>query len=396
MARGWVWLVVVAGACAGSDEPLEPHALWGGPDEWEPITCAWEDRVDDPEVDDGSVSDVALASDGGLVAAGSISRSDDVEYWLRRYSAAGEVAWTTESEPGGYHRYIQALALDAQDRIGVAGDIGRPDGFFNLWAAGFSATGDEVWSLDPALLGSNEDACLSPGGDLYVTGNIITPEHPSTGSLLWLGKFAIDGTLAWSTMEAGDRSRRNEGMMVVCEPSGGVVVVGDLAKPDGYSETWVRRYDADGDPLWTTTLGDPQGTSPDAALEDGDEILVAVQLADRKRLYRLAVADGAITADLPAPERRILAADDGGTYVDGHFFFDIDPGCRNAGQDPCSLVPYWGYAYFDWNAEQVWWRADTTGIPNDETRNAVTTVAVGDGVRVAAGTLQNDIWLCRE
>lgn len=387
---------MAACACTGSDERPEddrPGPIWLGPDEWDPLACAWEDRVDGGANVVDSADVLALASDGGVVVGGSIHHSaEDDAHWLRRYSATGEVVWTTESAlKGGFG----AVALDSRDRVGATGVIG---GYaMHLWVGKYRATGALAWSVDLGTEGSGADVCFAPTGELYATGSVVDPEH-SSATFVWVGKFAGDGTLLWDHTEAGVPSNNTRGVALVCDPSGGVVVVGQLRAEDDHGESWIRRFDPAGDELWTTIIRDPQGTSPDQILFDdtGDQLLVAVQLADGTRLYRLALADGAITADMPAPENHIFAADAGGTFVDGNFAHDTDPECRNDFGDPCELVPYWGYAYYDWNAELVWWRAATSGEPDEESQNAMHSLAAGDGVRVLAGVVEDDIWVCHE
>jgi hypothetical protein len=395
MLRRALVLLLAGSGCTGSDEPPAGQSS-GVPEDWEELACAWEDRVDGGAdiIDWADVA--ALASDGGVVVGGAIHPSAyDEMVWLRRYSATGEVLWTTQDEPGGdLSPLIWRLALDPQDRIGATGYIAHPDHAMDLWVAAYEATGELAWSLDLGSEGKGNDACFAPTGELYVTGEVIDLEH-SAGTLLWVGKFATDGTLLWTHSEAGQPGN-NEGTALVCDDSGGVVVLGALIRDGGYGDSWTRRYDPDGNELWTTIVTDPQGSSPEELLFDGtrDEVLVAAYRVDGKRLYRLALADGAITAEAPAPEQRIFAADAGGTYVDGNFAVEGDPDCDDPYGDPCELIRYWGYAYYDWDAELVWWRAATTGVPNEESRSEVHSLAVADGARVLVGSLEDDIWVC--
>jgi hypothetical protein len=387
---------VIAGGCGGSDD--RSRAIWLGPEEWDPLACAWEDQLDGGGGLIDSAGEIALTADGEVVVGGGINPSaQEHRTWFRRYSRTGEVVWTTDSALPGFRGWFNALVLDDQGRIGLTGTITDENYREDFWVAALEASGELAWSIELDTGGGGQAACFAPGGELYVTGAVTDTEHNSA-SFLWLGKLAADGTLLWEHTEPAAFPGQNEGQALVCDESGGVIVVGDVLNGVTYSETWVRRYDPDGASLWMTTFSDPQGTSPDAALLDGArrEVLIAVQFAASKRLYRLALSDGAITAELPAPEQRILAADDGGTFVEGNFAFDADTECEDPLGDPCQLVPYRGYAYYDWNAELVWWRAATAGIPNDEAQNAVHALAAGDGGRVLVGAVQDDIWVCHE
>jgi hypothetical protein len=348
MLRRTILLLVAGAACGGSDD--SPGLDWLAPDEWDPLACAWEDRV----VGAGGVADwagnAALTSDDGVVVAGAIHPSAEEERsWFRRYSATGEVVWTTDTVLAGFRGGVSALALDHRDRIGLTGGIVADDATKDVWVAELEATGELAWSIDVGLVGSGKAACFAPDGELYVTGE-IADRADSSASDIWIGKLAADGTLLWDHTELGPPGR-NQGGALVCDPSGGVVVLGALIGDGGHYESWIGRFDPVGDALWTTIIA---GSPEQALLSAGDEVLVAVHAAGGKRLHRIALSDGAIRADLPAPEQFILAADAGGTFVSGNFALDGAPGCQTPAGDPCELIPYWGYAYYDWDAQLVW------------------------------------------
>jgi hypothetical protein len=398
MLRGALCLLVVAGACGGSDD--EPGPLWGAPEEWDPLACAWADRVDSGGGPD-TAHRVALTSNGDVLVAGGIA-GEDQSLWLRRYSATGEVVWTNDdaASVGEPSRTVEAMAVDHQDRLGLTGFIWDDyDGDF--WVAQYEANGELAWSVDLDTGGHGEAACFTPTGELYVTGGALDPEDNSSlyATRIWLGKLAADGTLLWERTESGLQPGQTGGHALVCDESGGVVVLGSMILADGYSESWIRRYDPQGEALWTTEVADPHGTAPQAMLPGptaAAELLVTVRIFDHTQLFRLDLADGAIRSDRLAPDQLMLGTDEGGIFVDGNFDVDADTGCEDDLGDPCAVVPYWGYAYYDWDAELRWWRADTSGIPNDEAENAMHSLVAGDGGRVLVGAVQDDIWVCHE
>ena len=390
-------LVAVAGsACGEGDGDPGTTPL---PEEWEPPACRWEDQAGGAGSDRGVA--LAFASGGGVVAGGLV---DDPEsraraYWLRRYSAAGDLTWTREGALSIYAGEISALAVDPDDRVGVAGVIEEDNNRNDFWVAAFAAGGEPAWSLDLDNGGRGAGACFTPTGELYATGSAADPDYRS-GTLIWVGKFAVDGELLWSDTDHGtDQGWQNGGDAIVCDPAGGATVLAHIVVPGGPesigpdTHTWIRRYDADGGVSWTTILGEEfDSYYPGAMIADpaGDNLLVTAG----PNLSRIDPADGAITEELPLPPGAMLAADVDGPYIEGDFSRKVDPDCVDDDFTECERIYYWGYAHVDWQGEPIWWRADTTGVA-DSVDGSVNALALGeDGALAVAGSRQGDIWVC--
>lgn len=395
MHRWIVMVLAAAGACGGDSDAGTPPL----PEEWEQPACAWEDQAGG----DGGDQAVALAfaSDGGLVAGGLVD--DPVTraraYWLRRYSKTGEVTWTREGGLSVYAGEISAVALDPGDRVGVTGWIEEDNYRNDFWVAAFEAGGEPAWSLDLDNGGRGADACFTPTGELYATGSADDPEYRS-GSLIWVGKFSAGGELLWSDTDYGtNQGWQNGGDAIVCDQAGGATVLAHIVVPGGPestgpdTHTWIRRYHADGAVSWTTILGEEfESYGPGAMIADpaGDGLLVTAGAS----LSRIDAADGAITEELPLPPGAMLAADVDGTYIEGDFSRKADPDCVVDDDDECERIYYWGYAHVDWQGQPIWWRADSTGVP-EEVSGAVHDAELGeDGALAVAGSRRGDIWVC--
>lgn len=244
-------------------------------------------------------------------------------------------------------------------------------------------------------------ACFAPSGELYVAGTITDPEHGG-GSLIWVGKFAADGTPEWTHSEGDVRPGQNQAVAIQCDETGGVVVLGEAVRSDADSGAtlgygWIRRYDTTGDERWTTTIGQAfdGGAGAEAMLlgPTGDELLVTIFNLSLIRLYRLDLESGALRSEAPAPDQRVLAADQGGLLVDGSFDVETDPECDDEEGRPCTFIDYYGYAYFDWDAELIWWRAESNGRPDNDD-SWMTSLAARDGTVAIAGKKENEIWVC--
>jgi hypothetical protein len=392
-------LAILAAACG--DDAADDWQIYH-PDEWEEITCRWQDQVDGPaEGRDGAI-DVAITTDAGLVVAGAIEDAGDEAMWLRRYSSTGEVLWTRQGSGDSVSGAIGAVAVAADHRVAVTGKVEETAGREDFWIAEYDQNGEHGWSIDLDSGGAGADACFAPDGALYVTGTVLDPDIRS-GTLIWVGKLASDGALLWSRTDPGNHpGRENRGRKILCDADGGVTVLASIYEPGGpdsigpATHTWVRRYDGAGDARWTTTIGvEFEDSFPFAILVDpaANGLLVG----SGRQYHHLDPADGSATAtDLPAPPvGPVLATDAGGTYVHGGFGEQIDPDCDEDTGDDCPSILYWGYAYFDWAGDLVWWRATTSGVP-DDTQGAVQAVASADDALVVVGSRQGDVWVCYE
>lgn len=167
------------------------------------------------------------APDGGVVVAGSTEVSgQNNNTWLRKYDGEGTEVWTrTSTSDGAVGDSFRAVDVGADGNVAAAGSEGT----------------DLVVRL------------LSPGGVELWT-------HSYDGAAVDSGAFS-DAAYA-----------------VVIDSSGAVIVAGGgLVGPTDF-DAWVRKYDADGDLLWTA---DPESTMEDAELGNGiavdshDYVLVA-------------------------------------------------------------------------------------------------------------------------
>jgi hypothetical protein len=393
-------LLAAATACGSSGDDEDLGVGFHPPDEWDPPACSWEDRVERPDdvFDLDTAVDVAVTTDSGLVVASDINDAGGRGMWLRRYQPTGEVRWTRQSQSGVVSGHIDAIALDADDRVGVTGEVDEDAGRLDFWIAAYDAGGEPLWSVDLDNAGRGADACFGPGGELFVTGSLPDPAYKSS-TLIWVGKLSAGGELLWSHTDPGaGEGFENAGEVIVCDPDGGATVMARITVPGGPESigpdihTWIRRYDAAGEEIWTQTLGEEfERSEPGTMMAHpvGGGLLVT----SGGRRYRLEVADGAIAEDLPGFGAAILAADPGGAYIEGNFGVREEPGCTEP-EEECDDILYWGYAYVDWQGELVWWRADTAG--SVDVGGAVRAIAVVEGVLAIAGRAENDIWVCYE
>ncbi len=263
-------------------------------------TLAWMATYNNPVNGDDVPQAVAVDPGGNVVVAGWSKYSDSTtaaDILVIKYDRAGQVAWTRTYNgiPGGTD-YAFGVALGPDGSVYVAGSVSVTGGVGNAWLRKYTPAGDVVWTtlyaspsagdqavfyavaVDP-VSGSVFVAGTEVRSDLFQFGNgLVAKVAPATGALLWVTTF--DG--------GGSGASWDEALGVAVDPDGNAVVTGyetvtdpsPPAPPGGSSlsydlmgrsatrfdpsdtidtRTIVRRYDAAGGALspLAAYAGDP-------------------------------------------------------------------------------------------------------------------------------------------
>mgnify|MGYP002620031772 CR=1 FL=1 len=257
---------------------------------------------------------IAVGEDGVALVAGAIIgalpgqvHEGDQDAFVRRYDADGTLVWTHQF---GTEQLDEALAVavTADGDVLVAGTVGGalPDqtsvGGNDAFMRRYTADGtlvrtwqfgtieyDVVYSIDVDVDGTvfvaGETEGTLPGQTLNAgDGQAFVRSYNASGDERWTRQFG-----------AGPGSRA---AAVVSDGAGGAFVVGDVrdALPGQVSSAqlsaYVRRYDADGEVLWTRQFGSDRLSYANAAsVDEHGSVFVAGQ------------ADGSITGDGPVAEQ---------------------------------------------------------------------------------------------
>ncbi|NJK33375.1 MAG: hypothetical protein HC927_13790, partial [Deltaproteobacteria bacterium] len=152
----------------------------------------------------------------------------------------------------------------------------------------------------PDVIGVVVDLAIGPSGELVVaaTNDAQTSEFTDD---LWLGRWSAEGELTYSDFYdlGGDEFAR----AVVVDEQGDMYLLGTVGGVDEGTDIWLRRFDAQGSEIWTTTYSGPVVDSKDEAgglaLGPGGELYVSghQRVADKDAdawVARLDKSDGAI------------------------------------------------------------------------------------------------------
>ena len=253
-----------------------------------------------PIVGSSIVWRVETLSDGRIIAIGFGAGLDGTESFVAALDPAGQTLWSYDpDELIGPGSGVSALAVSSTDVIALGGSGAGS----TTWLARLSGSAEVLWTQStPALAGSGSDwiqaLAIDAQQSIFVAGSRAFAFSDGgnggfAGSWRWFRRFDASGTLLW---ERGPTPN-----VVVDEPpaSPAEVVLGDDdtcywtgRAPDGLA---VVAMDADGDELWRDAASLPGDACPDSA---GLDVVIA--------------ADGALVAagDL---DYRCVSSDDQGS-----------------------------------------------------------------------------------
>lgn len=236
----------------------------------------------------GITADAAYAvavngSDEILVAGSTFTLDDDLDVWVRRYSAAGAPGWT-QTFDGAAHGADEALgiAVDPSGNVLVAGYTTTAAAGRDIWVRKFSPAGVPQWTRTASGAGSNNDeghaVAAGSDGSVVVTGFVWAG---ADGRDVWVRKYDEAGTEQWTRNYAGPQGDNDEGNGVAVDSTGAVIVVGYHSVQDAGRDVWVRKYDGAGTEQWTQTYDAPQNgndTGRGVAVDGDDAIVVAASI----------------------------------------------------------------------------------------------------------------------
>lgn len=197
--------------------------------------------------------------------------------------------------------------------IGLAGYHyeGGDSGYFDsLWLGKHDADGNLLWEhTEPVAGGATTLSALAVDdqGDVYIS---IIDYSVLAGGGNVVRKIDADGTEEWTAVLPA----RAEALAAI--PGGGVIAGGSQEAGANNGLAWVQAFDADGNPGWEQTFGDPamrySEISAIAVTDDGGAVLggrigiepassrarawvAAVELSDGSLRYETLLSDGVAT-----------------------------------------------------------------------------------------------------
>ncbi|MBL9105057.1 MAG: hypothetical protein JNL82_29195 [Myxococcales bacterium] len=245
---------------------------------------------------DGGVNgtDIALAMAGDdagfMIAVGRQTTMQGMPsvMWLTKCTPTGQTLWST-FDPGPVSGGGIALA-DASGEFVVVGSINQ--GGNNALVRRYDPNGSELWT--EVFSGPDGGTDIASGVAVDGAGNIIVAGREFTDAAafnIWVQQYGPGGDAGWTASFDGPASGADWANDVAVDPDDdSVIVVGRVDVGGGFSDAWIRKYDAGGDELWTQTFAGQGGMSDDAvavAVAPGGDFAVTGQtfVADHSDIF---------------------------------------------------------------------------------------------------------------
>lgn len=242
-----------------------------------PFTALWTQRHNGPANNNDQINDLAVDKDGNVCAIGlEFFAYRRCNLWVRKTTSGGKILWT---------KTFNGSANFASMGLGIA-----VDSFCNIYITGreYNSNNSDVVvkKLDPSgavlwskVFGTYQDdagegIAVDSAGNVYVTGTFF---NSSTDYDLFIRKYDANGNELWTKSFTSSGSRADTGKAVAVDSAGDVYVCGNTLISYEIFDAIILKYDANGKLLWNKIYdtGLPlSDTAEDLALSPDGNIVV--------------------------------------------------------------------------------------------------------------------------
>lgn len=222
-------------------------------------TLVWTQAIDGGALETDQGEHIALDPQGNLVVVGMVTNNDQsTDAWLAKLDPNGESLWQITYD-GGLDDKGQGVDVLADGSIVVVGYSEQAD-YTPIWVQRYQANGMAMG--DPILHG---DMGFSEGIDVVAQGM----EYQLTGrrsdpvdtEVVWTGRYQADGTMQWEHgLSIGSNGNFPRGVGQDFAPDGGSAIGGVIG-----NDLLFVRYDAAGMPSEPLIMDGPEGAHDEAA-----------------------------------------------------------------------------------------------------------------------------------
>ena len=224
----------------------------------------------------------AVDSQGNLLMVGRTAKdlsgtsAGSFDAYLRKYDGDGNEVFTVQFGTEGRDQALR-VAVDDEDNAYVFGETrGEFEGQTNVgkedvFLAKFDSSGEQVWlkQFGTEDTDTAEDLFAS-GGHVYVSGSTLGELDPTVSKTTkdndaYVVKLDSSGEQVWVRQFGGGEAQSEAAFAVAVDGDGNVFVAGRTSGelPDQYTwggfDSFLRKYDSEGNELWTDQFGSDQG-----------------------------------------------------------------------------------------------------------------------------------------
>jgi uncharacterized delta-60 repeat protein len=201
---------------------------------------------------------VASDADGNVLATGYEQVSGQgFDVWVRKYDPDGATLWTqTYGGVAAGDDAGEGIATDARGDVLVAGYETVADQGRDVWVRKYDPDGGVLWTATQNGAADGDDWGLSIAVD--APGNVLVAGAETVvgqGLDIWARKYDADGNIVWTQRHDGAADGDDAGRGIATDPLGNVLVAGYETVPGEGASSWLTKYDADGATLWTRAYG---------------------------------------------------------------------------------------------------------------------------------------------
>lgn len=198
--------------------------------------------------------DVDVAPDGELYCVGYLTTNAEglTDQWLHKRSAQGGMLWTrgNEGENVGSDQ-LRGIVIDAQERVYVAGYEAVTGQGADFFVRASDDSGTPLWTVSYNGMANSSDVAngliMDPDGFLIAVGYENRGED---GHDVLVRKLSVDGEVMWTRTHGGATQGHDIGWDAAATDDGYYYVVGYETRGEEKTNTWVGKYDNDGNLLW--------------------------------------------------------------------------------------------------------------------------------------------------
>jgi uncharacterized delta-60 repeat protein len=242
---------------------------WGAGTDYDYITIkydadgnqVWMARYNGPGNGEDYANDLAVDADANVYVTGASRGSDtNSDYATIKYDCAGNELWVARYDgPGSQDDEANALAVDAQSNVYVAGGSCRGTAPDDYATVKYDSQGNETWVARYNGPGNRHDWATALAVDshqnIYVTGASYAPyfHHYDYATI----KYDSLGNELWVSRYNGPGNGLDFALALALDPGSNIYVTGYSAGVEVSSDYTTVKYSNSGGQLWVARYNGP-------------------------------------------------------------------------------------------------------------------------------------------
>jgi len=217
-------------------------------------------------------ADLATDGKGNVYLTGSTSgalegrSAGGFDIWVAKYDLEGNQQWIQQF--GSVEREgATAIATDSQGNVYLTGWTagvlaGSSSGGDDIWIAKYDSKGNQQWIKQLGSADEDHTAGIATDGqgNVYLAGWTagMLAEDSTGEDDIWLAKYDLEGNQLWISQFGSPT--RDRSTAIATDGQGNVYLTGWTAgalagHSAGETDTWIAKYDAEGNQLWVDQFG---------------------------------------------------------------------------------------------------------------------------------------------